>query len=465
MDAQSLIYSKVTLPASQSEEMSKIFVVKDIDAVTGNVTAFLLTSRISKKNHEGNHIINPDKVNKLRMPSLIQTAREFVFPSDWDFTVMSGRIDDISFAAALGTQEQYKKNNEIIIVDVTDTAPEVDALRDQITELQNSFQADPNLLLEYLAFKAQFYNYSPRNSLMIYTQNRYATFVGSRTLYKKLGYEILPDQRMKGIEIVRPDQVEYFRRGGELIDIRGATRTELMQIANKEISTIKKTYFHPAHVYDISQTDCPVEDYPKVYTVGYEDADHRTALEHMIHIAETNGIKVTMEQLPSISLQGYYQPSTDSIVLNSRLKDTQALSTMNHEYAHAILHKTSTQPKDVKEFEAECLGYQLNKKMGLPPAEGSEQYIVSHLNKAQKDPSFKLDDSLKRISKPLNMIGTKLAALSQVMSSRNRGQTQSQSPQQNQESKKGKNKNASKLEQQQDKTKSMSISENFTHDL
>jgi hypothetical protein len=453
MKPQDLIYSKVALPTSQFEEMSKLFLVKDIDVATGAITAFLLSSKLNKKNLPGNYYLPTDKVNQLRYSSVVQTGREFVFPADWEMRVMKGHIDDATFAKILASQELYKKDTNIEVVTVNESmSPNVQEMKNRIAELQDNFQRDPKTLIDYLAFKSKFYHYSLRNTMMIDLQNPYATFVGSRSFFKKAGYDISPEHLRKGIEILRPETVQLFRRDGRLVKLSEATPEEQKAIRDKRIDIVTKTNYWPTDVYDISQTTMPKEEYPKYFTMGENSDTHHAALQDMIQLSESTGVPVSMQDLASISLRGFYDPRANEITLNNKMEDTQALGVMCHEYAHAVLHQTSKQPTVIKEFEAEALGYMLQEKFHLPPREGSVEYMVGYLNKAQNSPDFNMDASLGRIDKQLRFIGNQLQQLAQAAEP---SQKQGQEPQ--------RPRGKSKLEQAQDRTRS--ISENFQRDL
>ncbi len=116
---------------------------------------------------------------------------------------------------------------------------------------------------------------------------------------------------------------------------------------------------------------------------------------------------VTEEDLTSISLKGYYNRADDTIHLSNKLNDSARLEVMCHELAHGVLHKTSTQPTEIKEFEAECFAAMLKRKMGYPVSEESKRYISSYYKKAiAKNPKFECNATLDRLSKAFKHIST-----------------------------------------------------------
>lgn len=278
------------------------------------------------------------------------------------------------------------------------TNQEFKELTKELENTATTYQNDPAMMTEYLAFKAQFYQYSERNVMLIHLQNPNSTFVASFQKWKELGYSI--NKGEKHMKIARPIERLSFLRSREYVNVKQATNDEKAKIAKGEIKTEKQTIFVPHQVFDISQTNCPKEDYPKMYSMGMANIEHAQLYECVKEYAKQSGFKVTEEKLDSISLCGYYDKSNNSIVINSALEDTERLSTACHELAHGVLHKTSTQPTEIKELEAECFGAMLKRKMGLPVDESSKGYISAYYKKcANKD--FKISDMFGRLSNSL----------------------------------------------------------------
>lgn len=288
------------------------------------------------------------------------------------------------------------------------TKDEFNQLTSEIKDIAKTYQSDPDLLTDYLAFKAQFYQYSPTNAMLIYQQNPNATFVASFTKWKQLGYNIKRGQHH--IKISRPIEISKFPRevNGKTVwtDIKYASPEEKAKIADGLLEVQKTTKFIPHQVFDISQTDCPVEDYPKFYNMGHPDLEQQQLYECIKQYAKESGFTVTEEDLSSISLHGYYNPQDDSIHINSLLEDSGRLETMCHELAHGVLHKTSTQPTEIKELEAESFSAMLKRKMGFPVSEESKRYIKQYATKCNSlaNAKFDMSKTLDRLSKTFNHV-------------------------------------------------------------
>lgn len=283
---------------------------------------------------------------------------------------------------------------------------EFDKLTSEMKDIAKTYAADPELFAEYMAFKAQFYQYSPTNAMLIHIQNPYATFVASYTKWKEMGYSIKKGEHH--IKISRPIEISKFPKeiNGKTVwtDVKYASPEEKAMIASGELEIRKTKKFIPHRVFDISQTNCPADHYPKIYNMGHPDIEQKQLYECVKEYAKISGFSVTEEDLSSISLHGYYSKTDDSIHINSLLEDSKRLETMCHELAHGILHKTSTQPVEISEFEAECFASMLKRKMGFPVSEESKRYISQYYNKIGEKNigKFDMNKTLDRLSKAFN---------------------------------------------------------------
>lgn len=290
------------------------------------------------------------------------------------------------------------------------TNEEFDILKGEIVDIAKNYQADPKLAAELFAFKTQFYQYSLNNTLLIHLQNPHATFVASFTKWKSMGYSI--KKGAKHMKISRPIEIAKFPRDAngktKMIDVKNANAEEKAKIANGEIKVEKVKKFVPHQVFDISQTTCPPEDYPKIYSMGVPDIEKAQLYECIAEYAKDCGFSVAEEDMSSISLNGYYKPSDDSIHINSLLQDSKKLETMAHELAHGVLHKTTTQPTEIAEFEAESFGTMLQRKLGIPVSEDSKRYIKNYFDKSNSltKAKFDMSDTLNRLSKAFKHVST-----------------------------------------------------------
>ena len=363
---------------------------------------------------------NPEEVKKY-INKIIKEYSEYEYQfsyKDIDKNEFFKSQDDLIYNNSFSNEileskvtPETKQFSELPKIDIENkplSKEEFDKLTSEIKDIAATYQLDPELLTDYLAFKAQFYQYSPTNTMLIHLQNPHATFVGSYTFWKNKGYGIKKGQHH--IKISRPIETSRFPKeiNGKTVwtDIKYASSEEKAKIAEGKLEIKKTTKFIPHQVFDISQTTCPVEDYPKFYNMGHPDMEQNQLYECVKQYAKECGFTVTEEDLSSISLHGYYSKTDDSIHINSLLEDSKRLETMCHELAHGVLHKTTTQPVEISEFEAECFGTMLKRKMGFPVSEESKRYINQYFTKSKllENSKFDIDKTLNRLSKTFNHV-------------------------------------------------------------
>lgn len=283
----------------------------------------------------------------------------------------------------------------------------VDIAKEQIQNLCNSFKKDPQQYVEYLKFSARFYKYSGRNMMLIYHQKPSANFVASRTAFKDMGYDLKPGQWKYPAWIIRPETKTLFvTADGVVADIKCATAQEKADIRDGKIPTEKFTYFRAAKVYEIGQTTCPAKDYPQILGHGIDDQQHKELYTRLQAVAGMSGFIVSEEPLPSSEFG--YCSHDKRIVISDSLGDTQKLATLNHEFAHGLLHLTSDLSPAVEEFEAESVALIMQQRLGLPVEDLTVQYVKNALREAGNLPEFSMEERLGRIVKQANYVCDRL---------------------------------------------------------
>lgn len=326
-------------------------------------------------------------------------STEVTMSAAWPWIRQPVHLSDSELRELVQTKEEYGKDHPPKVIHADQPVEPMPDFDQGIVDMYEKFREDPEMLQEYLDFSSRFYTFSQRNRMLIYLQNRYATFVASKAGWQEKGYKILPEQQRRGLQIFRPIEKEYINREGKFVPLSAATAQEQYQIAANELEVVRRTTFVPYPVYDIAQTNCPVEDYPKVYDKGTASVDHDLLYKAVERVAVLEGISVTKEPLISISLDGYYDKVENSIHINNLAKDTVAASTILHEYSHALLHCTSAPelPKEVKEFEAQGMAVMLLKHYGFSVSQQDQKYLVDYLSRATMCKDFDLGKSLTRM--------------------------------------------------------------------
>ena len=282
-----------------------------------------------------------------------------------------------------------------------------DELRAQLKELAETYRTNPEDLEQLLEFKSQFYNYSTNNTMLIQAVNPNATFVASYRTWQKLGYQVI--RRGTGIPILRPIKSEYFinpenpiRKDGRpnLKKVDAATEWEKELIQKGEIEIREITTFQKGNVFDISATNCPPEDYPRLYNMGYSSEQHALLYQTIREYIEKEGLKVEERDLSSISLRGEYYPDAKRITINHLMNDTQKLDTLLHEFGHHVMRAVDRGASSpVAELEADAVSIMMAKQAGIEITDVRKRHFADNYRSAQKMPDFNFNRIIDTVNR------------------------------------------------------------------
>lgn len=248
-------------------------------------------------------------------------------------------------------------------------------LKAQVADIVTNFENDPEDILEFLHFSSRFYQYSTNNKMLIYRQNPGARFCASYNKLKEMGYQV--QQGQKGMEILVPAAVTYWYDDNisQWKRLSEAGKEEKAKIKAGEIKMKKITVFKIGHTFDIGQTDCPVTEYPKLFAMGYSSERHDELFNAVKSYCEERGIPVYIENFPSISMRGYFQPADNTIHLSDKLNDSMKLSVLTHELGHAVMHASydPDMSSEQKEIEADSLSLMLREHLGVSEIENARK--------------------------------------------------------------------------------------------
>lgn len=257
-------------------------------------------------------------------------------------------------------------------------------LTEKISAIAEGWEVSPTDMVDFVRFKARFYQYSSRNTMLIYNQNPGALFCASYKGFRDLGYYVKRGET--GMKILVPVITTLFRESpdSEWKRLSDASEKEKQNIQREKYEIQKVRRFKIGTVFDVSQTNCPSEDYPKLFTAGYPSEQHRQAFEGLAAFSkEELGCPVRIENFRSVTKRGYYDPIGQQIVINERLNDTEKLSTMSHELGHAILHNLEMAEKNTekttaqKELEADTFSLMLQERMGIELTETRRSHLAN----------------------------------------------------------------------------------------
>ncbi len=287
---------------------------------------------------------------------------------------------------------------------------EVKSLTDLALEGIKEYARTPEQQLELLEFMSRFYEYSPRNQVLIQKQFPGAQGVGTYKFFKDLGFSVNKGEKSK-IKILRPQEVSYFiDEAQKLRRIADASPAQLKKIESGILK--KKTYrtFYPFSVFDITQTNAKPEDYPKLFPNRPFDLDVENpemlnqVREGLQGIAADIGVPITSpeeSQFKGFKLgaaKGAFIESREGdkeIVLRSGFSEAETVATLIHELAHATLHDPFTQREgsywttetlnsndpSLKELQAEMVSFVVSRHFGMDTSEQAIPYMAEWTKK------------------------------------------------------------------------------------
>lgn len=259
-----------------------------------------------------------------------------------------------------------------------------EALRQQVEGIINNFENSPENIIEYLKFNSKFHQYSIKNTMLIYEQNEFAQFCASYKAFQNMGYHVQKGQTGMKIFVPRITTVFLDSDTNQWMKLSEGTKEQKAKVKSGQLESKQFTSFGIGTVFDIGQTDCPPEDYPKVLDMGYASESHNRLYRALVNYAESQNISVSEKFLPTITARGYYLRSNHSITLSDKLNDSMKLSVMAHELSHAIMHSDDAAadlPQMQKEIEADSLSLMIRQHLGITDIEDVRQ---SHLQSAYK---------------------------------------------------------------------------------
>lgn len=289
--------------------------------------------------------------------------------------------------------------------------------RQRVLSLAEGWEARAEDLSEYLRFASRFPQYSARNTMLIYRQRPGACFVASMREFNKMGYIVHKGER--GIEIRVPHMATYYRikessswhrLTRETPDyVKKMIRAGMIETEEKLLNFRKGT------VFDITQTNCPRADYPKLVGLGYDDAQHAAIYDIVRDYCQSCKMGVREFDFKSISKRGFYVSNTNEIFINTCLGDTQRISTLLHEMAHGLLMHNAADEKSIaqREFEADALSIMLEEHLGVPITEtrkahvrdAYQAYVREETDKLNKPEEIKeLKECVDRLFVPVNSL-------------------------------------------------------------
>ena len=296
----------------------------------------------------------------------------------------------------------------------------VEELTRKMNESIKNFKKDPKEELELLKYISQFNNYSIKNISLIRSQRNGAWGVASYKQFKEKGYQVQRGE--KAIKILAPKFQDMFRYEEEgkikTKPVSQATKEQKQEIKEGKYKVIKGkiTNFIAVPVFDITQTDCPPEDYPVLYPNKPEnfnfkgtEKDLKRFHQAVSNYAKLQNIKVNYDVVDGTA-KGFYAPSLNEIVVDKHLNEKEQTKVLLHELAHAEMHNSKIMKDkapelkavNVLEYQAEMTAYIVSSKFELDTEDYSTHYLASWTKREVDDDVYlKSLDEVKEVSSKL----------------------------------------------------------------
>ncbi|GEQ33608.1 hypothetical protein B795N_14900 [Marinilactibacillus psychrotolerans] len=276
-----------------------------------------------------------------------------------------------------------------------DKKKQIDDLTDQLNKSITEYKKSPQEHVKLLNYLTQFKNYSVRNTMLIAGQYEGAIGVKSYKEFQKEGYQVRKGQ--KSIKIMAPKIEKLYKTDkGTYLPVRYAKADIKEKVKAGKIPTRSDiTGFLLVPVFDITQTNAPEEDYPKLYPNRPQNYEFKGSQEQLEALEDTlkeyahsKGITVKQGEFNSAA-KGAYDPINNNILLSNRLSDTNRVKTLSHELGHAEMHNVSAMTQkdpalnipEVREYQAEMTAYLIGNQLGLDTEEESTRYISNWVNR------------------------------------------------------------------------------------
>lgn len=195
---------------------------------------------------------------------------------------------------------------------------------DTMEEMAVVISNDSSKFKQYLDIQSNFQKHSVGNCLIILKNEPNATQIKDKKSWKEKGYELISNPKV--IRILEPSRS----------------------------NTNNRVYYNPKEIYDITQTNAPVQN----QRVSYDD---RTLLQAFIKNCDIP--RKAVDRLPDDSLGVEYNKD-ENVLYVCRGMDTRLLfQTLSQELAN--IEMKNEQNNEFKSFKSYCISYMLCKKYGI----------------------------------------------------------------------------------------------------
>ena len=196
--------------------------------------------------------------------------------------------------------------------------------------MQELFQSER--YAEYLRTMSRFHTYSVNNTILIHMQMPNATHVAGYNKWKnQFGRHV--KQGEKGLTIIAPTP---FKKKIEEMKLDPDTKAPVLDEDGNAVTEereIEIPLFKPVKVFDVSQT----EGAPLPSLVSNLTGDVEQYEAFMEALRRTSPVSISFKDI-SPDVNGFFSLDEQTITVREGMSQTQTVSTLVHEIAHATLH-------------------------------------------------------------------------------------------------------------------------------
>ncbi|MGL6058654.1 MAG: ArdC-like ssDNA-binding domain-containing protein [Culicoidibacterales bacterium] len=257
---------------------------------------------------------------------------------------------------------------------------EITTAIDTMNEQIESYYRSPEAMQEFLEFMGNFRQYSVRNQALIQSQYRGALAVAPFQVWKK-EHEANVLKGQKGIQILVPAPYTlYTLHDGSKVTQSSASEAQKKAINGKNyVKEEQRKSFKIGHVFDIKQTDYPVEKYPEFYPMKQigGDLNNYAGIKNALEtLAFRLNVKLVSWNPEFGTARGVCFGGRNEIALNPTNTQQEHVLTFIHELAHARLHNCASDlPTALKEYQAEMVSYAVASYFGFEHEMKTVEYL------------------------------------------------------------------------------------------
>ncbi len=222
----------------------------------------------------------------------------------------------------------------------------------------------------YLQLVSAFHQYPVESIQLMLAQNRQVSQLAELHTWKKMERKVKEGE--KALYVYAPLITDKKNKEGHLL-------------TNDDGEPLTTTRYLLKPVFDVSQTEGDTPLLSLVTNIEEQLSDPNQFLSYYKLLDQLTTAKVKIEPL-STSVNGYYLPENNQIVIKEGLGEVMTLKVLLHEMTNARLYANSSELSDgdvysKQAFEVESVTYIVSQHLGLDTSEYTFSYLDSWTDK------------------------------------------------------------------------------------